>query len=206
MFFINGLAGTGKSTLLQYFRLKTAKEVAVLAPTGVAGLNIFGQTIHSFFGSKPDITLDKVEKLNSGQARLYQALDSLIFDEISMVRADLLDCIDLFLKLNGRDRKKPFGHLQMIFIGDLYQLPPSVIFNFLFQKAVSLLTSSIFRKPRLASSKVEARIARAQLFFVGIKPSPLELEKYPRALLAHIPAHRELEAPDRSENMFFRGI
>lgn len=124
--FITGRAGTGKSTLLQYFRLKTAKEVAVLAPTGVAALNVFGQTIHSFFGFKPDITLDKVEKMASHQTRLYRALDCLIIDEISMVRADLLDCIDLFLRLNGRDKKKPFGHLQMIFIGDLYQLPPVV--------------------------------------------------------------------------------
>ncbi len=124
--FITGRAGTGKSTLLQYFRFKTAKKVAVLAPTGVAALNVCGQTIHSFFGFKPDVTLDKVAKVSLSEAKLYQALDCLIIDEISMVRADLLDCIDLFLRLNGRDRKKPFGHLQMIFIGDLYQLPPVV--------------------------------------------------------------------------------
>lgn len=124
--FITGRAGTGKSTLLQYFRLKTKKEVAVLAPTGVAALNVYGQTIHSFFGFKPDITLDKVEKLSASQSKLYRAFDCLIIDEISMVRADLLDCIDLFLRLNGRKKEQPFGGLQMIFIGDLYQLPPVV--------------------------------------------------------------------------------
>jgi len=150
--FITGRAGTGKSTLLQYFRLKTAKEVAVLAPTGVAALNILGQTIHSFFGFKPDVTLDKVEKLPSSQTRLYRALDCLIIDEISMVRADLLDCIDLFLRLNGRDKKKPFGGLQMIFVGDLYQLPPVVtskekkIFSLGYESPY-FFSSQVFKQP-----------------------------------------------------------
>jgi len=124
--FITGRAGTGKSTLLQYWRQNTKKKLAVLAPTGVAALNVYGQTIHSFFGFKPDITLDKVQKLSAQQSKLYRALEAIIIDEISMVRADLLDCVDLFLRLNSRERHLPFGGLQMIFIGDLYQLPPVV--------------------------------------------------------------------------------
>lgn len=126
--FITGRAGTGKSTLLGYFRRQTAKQVVVLAPTGVAALNVGGQTIHSFFGFKPDITLAKVKKVDKKKSGdgIYKNLDTLIIDEISMVRADLLDCADKFLRLNGRDRDRPFGGVQMIFIGDLYQLPPVV--------------------------------------------------------------------------------
>ena len=126
--FITGRAGTGKSTLLEYFRNNTTKKVAVLAPTGVAALNVHGQTIHSFFGFKPDITLEKVKKRRSNPTviSVYQKLDMIIIDEVSMVRANLLDCVDKFLRLNGSNIDTPFGGLQMIFIGDLYQLPPVV--------------------------------------------------------------------------------
>jgi ATP-dependent DNA helicase PIF1 len=126
--FITGKAGTGKSTLLQYFRMHTKKRVVVLAPTGVAAINVQGETIHSFFRFKPNITLNKVKKIKiaKGQKSLYKELDAIIIDEISMVRADLLDCVDKFLRLNGPKKKKPFGGIQMIFIGDLYQLPPVV--------------------------------------------------------------------------------
>lgn len=124
--FVTGRAGTGKSTLLDYFRRNTAKKVAVLAPTGVAALNIKGQTIHSFFKFKPNISLSMIKKLRATEEEgtFYQKLDAIIIDEISMVRADLLDCVDKFLRLNGPVRDTAFGGLQMIFIGDLYQLPP----------------------------------------------------------------------------------
>lgn len=126
--FITGRAGTGKSTLLKYFREYTQKKIAVIAPTGVAAVNIGGQTIHSFFGFRPDITVDKVERdyVKVRKAKLYAQLDALVIDEISMVRADLLDCVNTFLKMHGRVKGKPFGGIQMIFIGDLYQLPPVV--------------------------------------------------------------------------------
>jgi ATP-dependent DNA helicase PIF1 len=124
--FLTGEAGTGKSTLLKYFRKTTGKNVVVLAPTGVAALNVEGQTIHSFCGFGPDITLQKVKKLApfSPKFKLLQKLDTIIVDEISMVRADLLDCVDKFLRLNGPVNSEPFGGIQMVFIGDLYQLPP----------------------------------------------------------------------------------
>jgi ATP-dependent DNA helicase PIF1 len=124
--FLTGKAGTGKSTLLDYFRHTTKKAVAVLAPTGVAALNVQGQTIHSFFGFKPSITPEKVKKIGGPEALLYKKLKTVIIDEISMVRADLLDCIEKFLRLNGPYRHQWFGGVQMILIGDLYQLPPVV--------------------------------------------------------------------------------
>ena len=124
--FITGRAGTGKSTLLNHFVNHTKKNVAVLAPTGVAAVNVQGQTIHSFFRFKPTITIDKVKKAYGLNSEIYQLIDAIIIDEISMVRADLLDCVDKFLRLNGKIRTKPFGGMQMIFIGDLYQLPPVV--------------------------------------------------------------------------------
>lgn len=125
--FVTGRAGTGKSTLLNYFRSITKKKVAVLAPTGVAAVNINGQTIHSFFGFKPDITLSKIKKAYNDQKKnIYKKIDTIVIDEISMARADLIDCVDKFLRLNGRNKNAPFGGIQMIFIGDLYQLPPVI--------------------------------------------------------------------------------
>lgn len=124
--FITGKAGTGKSTLLEYFRSITKKKIVVLAPTGVAALNVGGETIHSFFGFLPDVTMESVKKLYPRDRKTYQELDAIVIDEISMVRADLLDCVDKFLRLNGKNALAPFGGIQMIFIGDLYQLPPVV--------------------------------------------------------------------------------
>jgi len=126
--FVTGKAGTGKSTLLQYFREKTTKNVAVLAPTGVAAINIKGQTIHSFFGFKPDVTPESVGDIpvRKRRQKMYRELSTVIIDEISMVRADLMDCIDLFLRLYGPFYDRPFGGIQMLFFGDLFQLPPVV--------------------------------------------------------------------------------
>jgi len=124
-YFLTGKAGTGKSTLLKYFRATTKKSHAVVAPTGIAALNVQGQTIHSFFGWGPDITPGRVKYARADKLIMYRSLDTLIIDEISMVRADLLDCIDRFLKMNRRSNL-PFGGVQIIAIGDPYQLPPIV--------------------------------------------------------------------------------
>lgn len=126
--FLTGKAGTGKSTLLGLFRSTTRKKVAVLAPTGVAALNVQGQTIHSFFGFPPRIiTPQEAGKKTTRKdlLRLYKNLKTIIIDEISMVRADVLDGIDIFLRRN-RENYRPFGGVQMIFVGDLFQLPPVV--------------------------------------------------------------------------------
>lgn len=119
--FITGKAGTGKSTLLQLFRNTTRKKAVVLAPTGVAALNVKGQTIHSFFGFPPRL-IDRKDIRKKKVRKLYQSLEVLIIDEISMVPANILDCIDTFLRVNREDHR-PFGGVQMIFFGDLFQLP-----------------------------------------------------------------------------------
>ena len=123
--FLTGRAGTGKSTLLNYFRTKTKKKFVVLAPTGVAALNVKGQTVHSFFGFHPAIQKQRVRRAHPDKLPMFEHLETVVIDEISMVRADLLDCVDRSLRLN-RGNSKPFGGVQMIFIGDLFQLPPVV--------------------------------------------------------------------------------
>ena len=124
--FLTGRAGTGKSTLLEYFRKQTQKKHVVLAPTGVAALHVKGQTIHSFFGFHPAIRPELVQRAFPDALPLFKTIETIIIDEISMVRADLLDCIDRALRLNRGRPKEPFGGVQMIFIGDLFQLPPVV--------------------------------------------------------------------------------
>lgn len=123
--FVSGKAGTGKSTLIHYIRHVFDKNIAVVAPTGVAALNVKGATIHSFFRFPPRVvTNEDIKKVKD--RRLYAKLDLLIVDEISMVRADLMDAIDKFLRKNGRHSDKPFGGTQLLFVGDLFQLPPVV--------------------------------------------------------------------------------
>jgi ATP-dependent DNA helicase PIF1 len=121
--FITGKAGTGKSTFLNYFRASTKKNIAVVAPTGVAALNVNGQTIHSFFRLKPSFVDISAIKVN--RSRVLKELQLLVIDEISMVRADVFDGIDQSLKL-ARKNDKPFGGVQICIIGDLFQLPPVV--------------------------------------------------------------------------------
>lgn len=126
--FITGKAGTGKSTLLRYFRETTRKPVVVLAPTGVAALNVGGQTIHSFFRLKPQdfIEPDTMTPPRGRSHLLMRMLQTLVIDEVSMVRADILECIDRLLQLSRGRPGEPFGGIQMILIGDPFQLPPVV--------------------------------------------------------------------------------
>lgn len=121
---VTGKAGTGKSTLLSIMRRTTTKRVAVVAPTGIAALNVKGQTIHSFFKFPPKMIMPSEIKM-AKNPKLYRNIDVLVIDEISMVRADLLDNIDRFLRVN-RKNAEPFGGVQVIFFGDMFQLPPVV--------------------------------------------------------------------------------
>lgn len=145
--FITGRAGTGKSTLLKLFRNTTRKRVVVLAPTGIAALNVGGQTIHSFFGfpARPLKTTDIKKRRQRG---IYQKTDILIIDEISMVRADLLDNIDRFLQIN-RENPLPFGGVQVVFFGDMFQLPPVVA-----HEAERLMFQGFYDSPYFFSAKV----------------------------------------------------
>jgi ATP-dependent DNA helicase PIF1 len=122
--FITGKAGTGKSTLLRHFVATTGKKVVVVAPTGIAAINVHGQTIHSFFRFAPKLLRQSDLKLPRNPL-LYQQLDTIIVDEISMVRADMMDMMDHFLR-RARGRQVPFGGVQMLLFGDPYQLPPVV--------------------------------------------------------------------------------
>ena len=125
-YFITGKAGTGKSVLLQYFKQHTDKNVIVCAPTGVAALNVGGQTIHSLFRIPPSfIAPNSLEPINYKVAALLKHVDAVVIDEISMVRADLMDAIDQRLR-QARNSSEPFGGVQIIMFGDLYQLPPVV--------------------------------------------------------------------------------
>jgi ATP-dependent DNA helicase PIF1 len=124
-FYITGRAGTGKSVLLQFFKTNSKKRLVVLAPTGVAALNIGGQTIHSFFKIPPNFIEKDSLKIHSKVAEIVKKIDTLVIDEVSMVRADLMDAIDSLLR-QARENDTPFGGLQMIMFGDLFQLPPIV--------------------------------------------------------------------------------
>ena len=159
--FVTGKAGTGKSTLLRYFRAHTNKKAAVLAPTGVAAVNVGGETIHSFFRFGPAPSARDLPKLGREKSRLYKEIDALVIDEVSMARADLLDCVDAFLRLNGREPEAPFGGVQLILIGDLYQLPPVVT------KAEEPLFSASYEGPYFFSAKA----------FEGLPLAFVELEK-----------------------------
>ncbi len=123
--FITGRAGTGKSVLLQYFRANTKKQAVVCAFTGVAALNVGGQTINSLFKIPPGfIHLDRLN-LDKKTATLLRHIDTVVIDEVSMVRADMMDAIDVLLR-EARGNDIPFGGVQIVMFGDLYQLSPIV--------------------------------------------------------------------------------
>ena len=131
--FLTGKAGTGKTTFLRRLREQSPKRMVVLAPTGIAAINAGGVTIHSFFQLSfapfvPDTTLNPAQihyRINKEKCNIIRSMDLLVIDEISMVRADLLDAVDATLR-RYRDREKPFGGVQLLMIGDLQQLAPVV--------------------------------------------------------------------------------
>ncbi len=131
--FLTGKAGSGKTTFLHQIKAEGRKRLAVVAPTGVAAINAGGMTIHSLFQLPLGLYLPGVERGEQSQQRrfkrqkiqLIRSLDLLVIDEISMVRADLLDAVDEVLR-RFRDPRRPFGGVQLLMIGDLHQLPPVV--------------------------------------------------------------------------------
>lgn len=143
--FLTGKAGTGKTTLLREIIANTSKNTIVAAPTGIAAINAGGVTLHSLlqlpFGTfipenialsesriavNTPQTLFRERKMNATKRKMLQELELLIIDEVSMLRADLLDCIDTILRNIRRRKSEPFGGVQILFIGDLLQLPPVV--------------------------------------------------------------------------------
>lgn len=144
MLYLTGKAGTGKTTFLKYLKTISDKNMVVLAPTGVAAVNAGGQTIHSFFNIKPGLYVpgdkrlrtfappDDPDKTTIGdhfryhrdKLEIIRSLELLVIDEISMVRCDLLDVIDRLLRVFRRREFTPFGGVQVVLIGDTFQLPP----------------------------------------------------------------------------------
>ena len=123
--FLTGQAGTGKSTIIDVIRTRYDIKIPVLAPTGVAALNVEGQTINSFFQIPPyTINLSEVKILKNFE--MFRKMKFLIIDEISMVRADTMDIINHSLRVNRGKRDLPFGGVKLLVIGDLFQLPPVV--------------------------------------------------------------------------------
>lgn len=128
-FFLTGKAGTGKSTLVRMIVGNTDRNTLVAAPTGIAALNVGGMTIHRLFGFRSGVSPESVQGRSYRPGRyagVLSHLDTLIIDEASMVRADLLDCMAIALERFGPRPGQPFGGIQLILVGDLYQLPPVV--------------------------------------------------------------------------------
>lgn len=128
--FLTGKAGTGKSTLIEQFceRFDQTNKIVKLAPTGIAAYNIKGQTIHSFFKFKINQTLDNIF-FNADLGNICRFIKVIIIDEVSMVRPDLLDCVDKSLRIHTKKYNAPFGDIKMIFVGDLYQLEPVIKYD-----------------------------------------------------------------------------
>ena len=135
--FLTGKAGTGKSTFLKYICAHTGKKYVVLAPTGIAAVNVGGQTLHSFFKipfkplvpGDPDYmprTIRKTLRYPREKVKLIKNLDLIIIDEISMVRCDIIDFIDNVLRIYSGNMREPFGGKQLLFVGDIFQLEPVV--------------------------------------------------------------------------------
>ena len=146
-FFITGKAGTGKSTFIHYLSQKTAKKVVMMAFTGIAAINAGGQTIHSFFKFplKPLMPGDDeitIFQANNPTRRVIEKSQVFVIDEVSMLRSDIMEAIDYSLRFNGGDNNLPFGGKQMIFVGDIFQLPPIVDTS---NEAEALLFSEVFK-------------------------------------------------------------
>ena len=129
--FLTGKAGTGKTTFLKNLKKQTPKRMVVLAPTGIAAINAGGVTIHSFFQLPfapyvPGANFSRESfKISEQKKKIIRSIDLLVIDEISMVRADLLDAVDMVMR-RYRQHNKPFGGVQLLLIGDLQQLSPVV--------------------------------------------------------------------------------
>ncbi|MFT4284439.1 MAG: AAA family ATPase [Protaetiibacter sp.] len=122
--FVTGRAGTGKSTLLEYLAWNTSKQLVICAPTGVAALNVGGQTIHSLFRLPIGVIADHEIEQSAELKKLLNTIETLVVDEVSMVNADLLDAMDRSLRQARQKPHEPFGGVQLVLFGDPFQLAP----------------------------------------------------------------------------------
>lgn len=183
--FLTGKAGTGKSTFLKYIREHTSKEHVVLAPTGIAAINVGGSTLHSFFKLPfhpltPDnpnySTIPKLRsflKYNKEHTKMIKSLELVIVDEISMVRADIIDFVDRILRVYSGNMRQPFGGKQMLFVGDVFQLEPVVtrdereILN-RFYESPYFFSAHVFREMQLVSVELTKVYRQTDKAFIGI--------------------------------------
>ena len=154
-YFLTGKAGTGKSTIIRYFLENTKKRCVVVAPTGLAAINARGATIHSFFNLGVGVQQTELYRGDGLRSEMYRALDTIVIDEVSMVRVDYMDMIDSILK-KARKNSAPFGGCQIVAVGDLYQLPPfgdnEDVERFLYEKYHSLF---FFKAPVFRENPIE---------------------------------------------------
>ncbi|WP_052081961.1 DEAD/DEAH box helicase [Porphyromonas macacae] len=183
-FFLTGKAGTGKSTLVRYIRKHLHKKCVMLAPTGIAALNVGGQTIHRFFKvpirplppddrDLSDRKISQTFKYNKEQKDLLRELELIIIDEVSMVRADIIDVIDRILRAYRGVHNEPFGGVQILFVGDLYQLEPvtdaderDILRNY--YPDMYFFSARVFNKQKPLTIELTKVYRQADARFVGV--------------------------------------
>ena len=184
--FLTGKAGTGKSTFLRYICEHTKKKHVVLAPTGIAAINAGGSTLHSFFKlpfypllpDNPDFSLQRGRiheffKYTKPHRKLLEELELIIIDEISMVRADIIDAVDRILRVYSRNLREPFGGQQILLVGDVFQLEPVVkgdereILN-RFYPTPYFFSARVFNQIDLVSIELQKVYRQTDATFVGV--------------------------------------
>ena len=182
--FLTGKAGTGKSTFLRYIAAHTKKKHVILAPTGIAAINAGGSTLHSFFKLPfhPLLPNDvqfsprnirKVLRYNSDKIKVIRELELIIIDEISMVRADIIDFIDKVLRVYSHNMREPFGGKQLLLVGDIYQLEPVVKEDdrqllLPFYNSAFFFDAMVFRQMQLVSIELRKVYRQSDPLFIGI--------------------------------------
>ena len=184
--FLTGKAGTGKSTFLKYICVHTKKKHVVLAPTGIAAINAEGVTLHSFFKlpfrpilpDDPDLSLKNGRifdffKYTKKQRKLIEEVELIIIDEISMVRADIIDCVDRILRVFSSNMRLPFGGKQLLFVGDVFQLEPVVpsdqkeILN-LFYSTPFFFSARVFKEINLVPIELQKVYRQTDPVFINV--------------------------------------
>lgn len=182
--FLTGKAGTGKSTFLRYVCGQTKKKFVVLAPTGIAAINAGGSTLHSFFKlpfhpllpDDPQYSPKRIKdtlKYSSSHRKLLQSVELIIIDEISMVRADIIDFIDKVLRIYSRNLREPFGGKQILLVGDVYQLEPVVksdereILNRFYPNPY-FFSARVFQEMELVSIELRKVYRQSDQVFIGV--------------------------------------
>lgn len=182
--FLTGKAGTGKSTFLRYVCANVKKKSVVLAPTGISAINAGGSTLHSFFRLPfhpllPNDTqysarnIRKTLKYNGEKCKILREVELIIIDEISMVRADIIDFIDKVLRIYSRNMREPFGGKQLLLVGDIYQLEPVIkeeerLLLRPFYPTNFFFDAHVFREMRLISIELRKVYRQSDPVFIGI--------------------------------------